>query len=421
MESGNNLLKKGIDTFSTVTIQPGDTAEILFVSSKMGVMLSHKAIISNVEGLYDTFEFDRTPEPGQETVLNRAQSSEQKRTKKLMMIFPYSHLYPSLFGILMPLMAGWTVITTATGRMDRILKMVKETEPNYIVLVPLLLDRLYLRLKGRILTKKRSLESLGLQNLEWIFVAGSKCPEDLIDRVEQLNLKVLEGYGVSEMAPFITINTPQHHCHGSVGIRLKNVEIKIQHPDEHGNGEVLAKGPNMMCGYYNGEDSGKANGKERLDDNREPLTEGIVGEGGIYVDEKGWLHTGDIGKIDAQGFLHITGRARNIIVSKGGTNIYPREIENLLIKSPFIREAKVIPLWNEASGEYPFALIRPNRETIKSTETEKINTVITQELENLTGQIASYKIPKGFQLVNETSMEQTEKSHRFMFKDHYLV
>ncbi|MCP4149686.1 MAG: long-chain fatty acid--CoA ligase, partial [bacterium] len=264
IQSGTDSLKQNIDHTQNITINPKDTAEILYVSCKIGVTLSHKAIMSNVEGLYKTLKLAKSP------------------GKKLMMLIPFSHLYPTIFGILMTLRAQWTTVTAATARMDHILKIVKETAPHYIVLVPLLLERMYNRLNARIKKRNPTPEMLGTQNLEAVFVAGAKCPESFIEGLESLGLKVLEGYGLSEMAPFITMNTLEKNQTGSVGIPLENVVVKIANPDANGNGEVLAKGPNMMCGYHKLQQEGKLQ---------------IKAEGGAYIDEEGWLHTGDIGKL----------------------------------------------------------------------------------------------------------------------------
>jgi len=308
-----------------------------------------------------------------------------------MMLIPFSHLYPTVFGIILPLMAQLTLVTAPTPRMDHILRLIKETEPHSIILVPLLLERLYNRLEGRIKRKGQSLSTLGLHHMESIFVAGVKCPEEVIRHVEDIGLPVLEGYGLSEMAPFITMSRLNKRRIGSVGVALPNVEVKIEMRDTEGNGEILARGPNMMSGYYKQELSSKD----------------WLQHGGVYVDAEGWLHTGDIGRCDPDGFIFITGRIRNIIVSKGGTNIYPRDIEKKLMENPLISRALVVLKWDEINGEYPFAYIWPNVDrlaALKGIEKEKltepeIGEIIKSELENLSGKIAAYKIPKSFEIV----------------------
>lgn len=351
-------------SFPAVRVEPGDIAEILFVSGKMGVMLSHGAIMSNAHGLFQTIGF--SPEPG----------------KKLMMSIPFSHLYPTVFGILLPLMGRWTAVTSAEANMARILRMIKETRPHYIVLVPLILERFYNRLQGRIKKKNLTLENVGLDDLECIFVAGVKCPEELITNVETLGLPVLEGYGVSEMAPFITINTLPRRRTGSAGLALSNVELKIHQPDAEGNGEVIARGPNMMSGYYK----------------MPEIQPEMAHEGGTYINPEGWLHTGDIGRIDKDGFLFITGRLRNIIVSKGGTNIYSREIENKLSENPYIAEVRIVAKQDDINGEYPYAYIRPTPGLLEKPR--DLDHIIQDQLNALSGKIAAYKIPRAFEIIS---------------------
>ncbi len=384
-ESGQKSMREGNDLFATLQVNSEDIAEILFVNCTLGVQLSHRAMLANVEGIYNALD------------INGAIG------KKSLLLLPYSHLYPTVFGILLPLLAPWTTITAATARMDHILRIIKETEPHYIFLVPLLLDRFYTRLSGRLKKGEKTLATLGFEHVEWVFTAGAKCPKDLIVKVNELGLRVLEGYGVSEMAPFITMNTPAKFRPGSVGKPLPNVELMIQYPDGAGNGEVTAQGPNMMTGYYNLAEANEA--QKAL--------------GRTVIDEKGWLHTGDIGRIDEDGFLHITGRSRNILVSKGGTNIYPVEIEAALLKSPYIAGVMVVARWDEINGEYPYAYIQAERKTTATLSDEELHFHIQETLKGLTGQLAAYKIPRDFKMVSDISVYRREKEQKVMFTDLY--
>ncbi len=361
----SNLEIKEIDShiFDSIELAPSDTVEILFVSTSIGVELSHHALISNMKGILDTFDL----------------SSEQGGMgKKMLMIIPFSHLYPTVFGILMVLMANWTLVTTSAARMDFILRIIKGEEPDYIILVPLLLERMVNRLEARLKKRSGGLAEIGFGNTKFIFTAGVKCPENTIVKMEDMGIPVLEGYGLSEMAPFISVSSPAFHRPGSAGIRLVNVEVKIDAEDEMGVGEILARGPNLMSGYFG------------LTKNPADLTD----KGYVFMDKDGWLHTGDLGLIDKDGFLYIKGRKRDIIVTRGGTNIYPREIEQKLMECPYIKQVKIIKKYDEVFGEAPFAIIYA--ENIEGVDIEK---AIGLELENLGGKIASYKLPKGFELI----------------------
>jgi long-chain acyl-CoA synthetase len=348
-------------------VSPEDTAEILFVNVTLGVELSHRAIMANVEGIFNTLQLDPLREMG----------------KKSLMLLPFSHLYPSVLGVLMPLLADWTAVTAATARIDRILRIINETKPNYIFLVPLLLERFYTRLNMRLKKGNKTLDMVGMEKLEFLFTAGVKCPEPLIQNVEQLGLNVLEGYGVSEMAPFITFSRNDKYKRGSAGFCLENGELMIHSPNKNGIGEVVARGPNMMKGYYN----------------KPQPTEEITQTGGVYIDADGWLHTGDIGYLDEEGFLFITGRLRNIIVTKGGTNVYPTEIEKRLLENQYIANVKIIMRKDDLYGEYPFALIQAEKKITVELFIHELNSLIQEQIQSFNGKMAAYKIPKGFKLI----------------------
>lgn len=387
---GEKRIQQGRDDFASAEVGPDDLAEILFVSGSMGVMLTHRAIIANVLGVGRTL-WPVAP-PG----------------KRLMIIFPFSHLYPTLFGVLLPLWFGWSVITTPAARMDHILKIIREIDPHYIILVPVLLERLLMRLSGRLKKNPGNLPAQGITALEFIFVAGVKCPEHLLQTASEMGILVLEGYGVSEMAPFITLNTPHAHCPGSVGRNLLNVEIKLDRPGSDGQAEILARGDNIMSGYLR-------------HDPPIPRSSHILREGGLWADQQGWLHTGDLGRLDQQGFLHITGRIRNLIVSKGGSNIYPHEIETVLNQMNQIKDIRIVPRLDESGGEYPFALIVPEPSAPENNSApapkpagnpHPMIPAIQTALESLAGKIAAYKIPKGFEIVDPDTINQLD-AHGF--------
>jgi long-chain acyl-CoA synthetase len=358
------------DNLDFPIIKKEDTAEILFVSTSLGVKLSHGAIVSNAKGILETLS-----------------GGGHQQGKKSMIIFPLSHLYPTVFGLLVPLLANWTILMTDSGRMDKILRMIKETEPHYLLLVPILMERLYSRLSGRLKKVDFDLSKLGWHQIEWIFTAGVKCPEELIENIEQIGLTVLEGYGVSEMAPFISISTPTNHKAGSAGIPLNNLEIQIIDQDNSNCGEIIVRGPGMMQGYYG----------------MSPTNfENAFHNGAIYIDGEGWLHTGDLGYIDKEGFLHICGRKRNIIVTKGGTNIYPTEVAQWLSDHPLIEEAEIIKHEEENTGEFPYALIKPSKEALSFFNYDELLLKLQEVIQDISGKVAAYKIPKGFEIISQS-------------------
>ena len=132
-----------------------------------------------------------------------------------------------------------------------------------------------------------------------------------------MGIATLQGYGLTETSPVLTAENDKNICYGSVGFPLVNVEIKIDNPNEQGIGEVIAKGLNVMLGYY-----------EMENETKEVLKDG-------------WLYTGDLGYLDKKGHLFITGRKKNVIVLKNGKNVYPEEMEIMINNLPYVAESMV--------------------------------------------------------------------------------
>jgi long-chain acyl-CoA synthetase len=188
-----------------------------------------------------------------------------------------------------------------------------------------------------------------------------------------------------------------------VGLPLANAKVRIADPDANGNGEILVRGPSVMSGYL-----------------------GMPGKTAEVIDAEGWLHTGDIGMLDEDGYLYITGRLKNIIVTNGGKNIYPEEIENLLAASPLLAEVVVIGKRGADGGEEPHAIVHPNGEAIAAMEKERgavigdeeLRKIVGAEIRRCTAGVAGYKAPRSFEVSrDELPKTSTSKVKRFLFAD----
>jgi long-chain acyl-CoA synthetase len=242
---------------------------------------------------------------------------------------------------------------------------------------------------------------LGVEKLKFFASGGGPIAKEIIDGMEALGLVTYQGYGLTEASPVISTTAPAHNKPGSVGLPLSNVEVRIENPDGNGNGEILARGSNIMLGYYN-----------MPEKTRE------------VIDADGWLHTGDIGALDRDGYLYITGRLKNIIVTKGGKNIYPEEIENILSTSPLLSEVVVVGRLDNDGGEYPHAIIYPDPEILATLQKERgrplgdeeVRGLVRAEIQKCTAGAAVYKIPHSFDVSREELPKtSTRKVKRFMF------
>jgi long-chain acyl-CoA synthetase len=221
---------------------------------------------------------------------------------------------------------------------------------------------------------------------------------------ETLGLTLLNGYGLTEASPVVSVNRMDRKIKNeSVGIPVDQVEVMIDNPDEEGQGEVLVRGPNVMKGYY-----------KRPQETKET------------IDKNGWLHTGDIGKIDSEGYLYITGRKKNIIVTPGGKNVYPEEIEEMINESPFILESLVLgtPVDKDSKGEYIYAYVVPDYEYFETyaainnikVDDEFIEKTIDEHIRNVSSKLPDYKKIRGWRLRREEFPKtSTKKINRYLY------
>ncbi len=272
---------------------PDDVATIIFTSGttgkSKGVMLTQDNLATNVESV------DFTTEPG--TIL--------------LSVLPIHHAYC----LVMDWLKGFSLGTTVCIN-DSLLHMVKNMgvfKPKVMLMVPLMIETIYKRLSAAdpSIPKKVLGDNVFGGNLEIIFTGGAHLDPFYIDKFAEFGVEVLEGYGMSECSPVISSNTVTDHKAGSVGRPLCNAEISFD------NGEILVRGSSVMKGYYQMEKETE----ETLKD--------------------GWLHTGDKGYLDEDGFLFINGRVKNLIILSNGENISPEEIENKLALNPLIGEVVV--------------------------------------------------------------------------------
>lgn len=214
---------------------------------------------------------------------------------------------------------------------------------------------------------------------------------------EKLGLTLFQGYGITETAPIIAAESPHDREPGSVGRPMPGVEVKLKGTNQDGVGEILVRGPNVMLGYYK---------------NRSATDSAIVDS---------WYHTGDLGRFDEEGHLIICGRVKNLIVTANGKNVYPEEVENELLNSPYIAEIMVYGHKTSQTSEEVYAIIFPNQEALisfaqgKSPTQQNIEELLRKEVVDYGKNLADYKRVRKFSLREDVFPKTTtRKIKRFI-------
>lgn len=395
-KQGALLIEKGDTKFDEITIDPDELRILLFTSgttgNAKGVCLSQRNICSNILSIYGIVKV--------------------KRSDLFFSILPLHHTYECTIGFLLPIYSGASIAHCEGLRY--ITKNMGEFHPSVILCVPLLLENIHkniiknlnkslpekyrkeaqenpypsLPLLMKKIVKTKVKNTLGGRLRVFIVGAASVNPL-IIEDFKKLGLNTLQGYGLTECSPLVAGNTDFFQKADSAGLPIPNVTYKIESPNSEGVGEIIVKGPNVMLGYYNmPEETSKA-----LKD--------------------GWFHTGDLGKIDDNGYLYITGRCKSVIVTKNGKNIYPEEVEYYLNDNPLISESLVLGIQKENDDEtYINAQIYPNIEAITeylkgSVPTkEEIWKVISDVVSNVNSKLPNYKHIKNF-VIRDKEFEKT--------------
>ena len=274
---------------------PDDLCTIIFTSGttgkSKGVMLLQKNLAENVNNVYIDVD------PG----------------TTLLSVLPIHHAFCLVMDWLKGFSAGATICINDSPL--HMIRNLKRFQPDLVLMVPLMIETIYKLLKSAdasVPKKAVAAEVLG-GNLKYIFAGGAHLDPSYIDAFAEYGVQIFEGYGMSECSPVISSNGQLASRPGSVGKPLDNVEIRFE------DGEILVRGSSVMAGYYH-----------------------MPEETAAALEEDGWLHTGDLGRMDEDGFLYITGRLKNLIILSNGENVSPEEIEEKLRMDPLVSEVVVI-------------------------------------------------------------------------------
>lgn len=379
-------------------IYPEDTALIVYTSGTTGVAkgveLSYKNLLFQVVAISEIVHYSRDDQ--------------------FLSILPLNHMLEITGGMIAPLYAGSCITYCDTVKTTTLAAIMKETHTTAMICVPLILKMIYdgimkkvdklapikrnmfnalfalskffLRFNiriGKIVFPSVHAEFGG--KLRGFISGGAPLSPDVEIGLNALGFIVLQGYGLTETAPVIAVNTYRRNRVGSVGIPLEGSEVRILKDNPSAkDGEILTRGPHVMKGYY-----------------KHP-------EKTAEVIKDGWLHTGDIGYFDKDGFLHISGRLRNLIVLGAGKKVFPEEVEEVIGKSPYIKEICVLGRL-AAKGvrkgcEEVYAVIVPNLDAFEPGErddSDKVRKMISSELDRLGNNLAEYKRIMEFEIRND--------------------
>jgi long-chain acyl-CoA synthetase len=316
-----------------------------------GVVLSHKNLAHNVVSCQNAGEFDHRD--------------------SFLCLLPFFHTYAITGTILLPLFSGCKMVLVDRFHPLKVLKLIDEHSVSVFLAIP----SMY-----RVLAMTEG--EFNVKSVRFPISGGEPLPVAVAQAFEQrFGVPIFEGYGQTEASPVISLNVPGKRKLGTVGLPLPGVDMAIwddnKKPlDIEVIGEIMVRGPNVMQGYYN-----------------------LPEETAKTISSGEWLHTGDLGKMDADGYVTITGRKKDLIIS-AGENIYPREIEEVLAQHPKVKECAVIGVKDEVRGEVPkaFVIARDGM------------TVDEKELRHFCREnLANYKVPKHIDIVADLPRTPTGK------------
>jgi long-chain acyl-CoA synthetase len=328
-----------------------DVIQVIFTSGATaepkGVVIRHRNVMANIV-------------PVEREVLKYRRYARPFHPLRFVNLLPLSHMFGQSMATNVPPMVHGTVIFTRSFNPHDIVHLIKSRRVSVLVCVPKILDvlrehvvRAYpeagepppagISIPGRWWKYRRVHRALGLKF--WAFVVGAApLPPDLEEFWRRLGFAVVQGYGLTETAPIVTLNHPFKTSKGSVGTPIAGVEIKIAD-----DGEILVRGENVTSGYFAGQ---SPNPESQI-----PTTSQSPNPNARAVDAEGWLHTGDIGERDASGKLFIKGRKKEMIVTPDGLNVFPEDVERVLNEMPGVRESAVVGITEGAQERVHAVLV----------------------------------------------------------------
>ena len=399
VKKGAQLIADGNEDYINAKPDSNKLSVLLFTSGTTGmskaVMLSSRNICSDIMSIMGIVKINKG--------------------ERIMSVLPIHHTYECTVTFLCCIYGGVTICFCEGVRY--ITKNLEEYRPNILIVVPLLIEKFYSRIQKALEKEKGAKAKIGFASK--IYKAGKKFGIDtsdlffkkikdafggeirliisgaagiepnIIKDMNSYGIQTFQGYGLTECSPIVICNSDKESKHGSIGRPIPNVEAKLINCDENGVGELCVKGPMIMLGYYKNEEATNA-----------------------VFDYDGWFHTGDLATVDKDGFYYIQGRSKNVIVTRNGKNIYPEELEALLMKEKVVKECMVVGAEDEKENTIVKARIFPDISVV-SAETgnvnvtpEEISKAVSKAVRNVNSQVVAYKAIKETEIM-EKEFEKT--------------
>ncbi len=397
LKKGYDLIKSGNREFLDAVIDNEIMNMLLFTSGttdkSKAVMLSHRNIAENLMAMCSMLYIDEKD--------------------VFLSVLPAHHTYECTCGFLCQMYRGCTIAFCEGLR--HIVKNLSESKCTMMNGVPLVFESIYKQLMHQVSKKPggakklkfgiklcNALDKLGIDVRKKLFaeihqalgghlrlfISGAAAIDPEVAKgFRNIGIMLVQGYGLTECAPIVGLNRDCWFKDDAAGLPLPGLKVVIHNPNAEGVGEIKVSGPSVMMGYY---------------ENKEATDEVI---------REGWFYTGDMGYLDSDGFIHITGRMKNVIITKNGKNVYPEEIETLLNRSDYIKESLVFGK-NDNGDVVVWAQIVPDREKIEEDfknailGTGDVQAVINQEVKRINKELVTYKYVKEFTL-RDTEFEKT--------------
>ena len=376
-EAGKELYAANPDAYANAPVDTSTLSLLVFTSGTTGkgkgVMLTQNAILSDMSDVIPYIDF----------------------AEKTVGVLPPHHTYGSSVMLIGHAMIGCEIYISSGIRYVQ--KELKEQKPGHMVLVPLYLETFYRKilanikeqgkekLVARMIKLSNAARKVGIDQRKRIFSAiraafggeikmiitgGAPVNPEIIHFFNSVGISVLNGYGITECAPIIAVNRSKNPVRGSVGHVLDIDTVKIDHPNEDGEGEIWVTGPNVMLGYFKDE-AATADA----------------------IDSEGYFKTGDYGKLDKNNVLYITGRKKNLIILSNGKNVYPEEIENELVATPGVIDIIVYEGQSKRGMEHNaiVAEVYPDKEYIEKNNVTDIHAHLQKYVDDYNRTAVPYK------------------------------